>query len=186
MVTLIQKPDAARAAAGYVPNIGNVHHAAYKCADAEATRHFYEDLLGLELVAVLRFENQPPLDVPFLHIFFRMGDGNCIAFFDLGDGKGPEFAATMPAWTNHIALQVPDEASLQAMWQRLTDAGVTVEYMKDHGFCRSIYMYDPSGNRLEVTTPTENANDFWAEEQRTMRAELARWNAERARVTPAG
>lgn len=29
----------------------NIHHAAYRCRDAEQTRWFYEDILGLKLAA---------------------------------------------------------------------------------------------------------------------------------------
>jgi len=34
--------------------VHGLHHIAYRCRDAEETRHFYEDLLGLPLVHVVR------------------------------------------------------------------------------------------------------------------------------------
>ena len=42
----------------FVP-INGLHHFAYRCRDAEETRHFYEDLLGLPLVHVIRQDRVP-------------------------------------------------------------------------------------------------------------------------------
>src|ERR1700733_16072788 len=62
----------------------HIHHHAFRCRDAEETRHFYEDILKMPLVAAMVMDvNQATADPePFCHIFFEMGDGNCIAFFD--------------------------------------------------------------------------------------------------------
>src|SRR5213594_3684345 len=77
--------SAANAAA--VP-IHGLHHFAWRCRSAEETRRFYEDLLGLPLVHVIRSERVPSTGehCPYVHIFFRLGDGSHVAFFDLGDG----------------------------------------------------------------------------------------------------
>ena len=40
------------AASGSVAPIHGLHHFAWRCRDAEETRHFYEDLLGLPLAFV--------------------------------------------------------------------------------------------------------------------------------------
>ena len=48
--------------ARFKPNIANVHHVAYKCRDAEETRHFYEDILGLEFVAAVEDAIPSPPD----------------------------------------------------------------------------------------------------------------------------
>ena len=70
----------------FVP-IRGLHHFAWRCRDCEETRHFYEDLLGLPLVHVIRADIVPSTGeyCPYVHIFFRMADGSYIAFFDLGD-----------------------------------------------------------------------------------------------------
>jgi catechol 2,3-dioxygenase-like lactoylglutathione lyase family enzyme len=64
--------------------LGNIHHLALRCRDAEQTRWFYEDVLGLPLAAALSLENSPGTEKqrPFLHLFLELGDGNYIAFFD--------------------------------------------------------------------------------------------------------
>ena len=37
--------------------IKNFHHVAFRCRDAEQTRWFYEDILGLKLAAAMSFDN---------------------------------------------------------------------------------------------------------------------------------
>ena len=73
--------------AGTTVPIHGLHHFAWRCRNAEQTRHFYEDLLGLPLVHVIRADHVPSTGeyCPYVHIFFRLGDGSHIAFFDLGD-----------------------------------------------------------------------------------------------------
>ena len=55
--------------------INNVHHVAFRCRDAEQTRWFYEDILGLKLAAAMAFDNLSGTDkkIEYMHIFF--GDG---------------------------------------------------------------------------------------------------------------
>ena len=165
--------------AAFQPNISNMHHIAYKCRDAEEQRHFYEDILGLKFLGAMR-DAIPPVEggapVEFLHVFFAMSSGECIAFFDIGDGKMPERNPSEPSFVNHISMQVPDKASLINMWARLEDAGVEVFYMRDHDFCWSIYFDDPSGHRIELSFNTERFDSFWEKEEASARDELAKWN----------
>ena len=65
-------------------DLKGIHHSAFRCRDAEETRAFYEDVLGLPVAAALAFEEEPGSGKahPYVHIFFRMPDGNYIAFFD--------------------------------------------------------------------------------------------------------
>ncbi|MPS26765.1 VOC family protein [Pigmentiphaga sp.] len=156
--------------------IQSLHHFAYRCRDAEETRHFYEDLLGLPLAHVIRADNVPSTGeyCPYVHIFFEMRDGSYMAFFDLGDGQAAEPSANTPDWVNHIALQVESEAELHAARARLEAAGVEVLGVTDHGFVRSIYFFDPNGIRLELTTrtaPAARLDEFKA----SAHAELADW-----------
>lgn len=39
--------------------IKGLHHFAYRCRDAEETRHFYEDVLGLPLAHLIKMDNVP-------------------------------------------------------------------------------------------------------------------------------
>ena len=131
-----------------------LHHFAWRCKDAEETRQFYEDLLGLPLVHVIKKDHVPSTGAycPYVHIFFRMTDGSHIAFFDLGDGQAAEPSPNTPAWVNHIALRVDSQADLLAMKSRLEANGVEVVGVTDHdGYIESIYFFDPNGFRLELT-----------------------------------
>jgi acyl-CoA synthetase (AMP-forming)/AMP-acid ligase II len=73
----------------FVP-IRGLHHFAWRCRDCEETRHFYEDLLGLPLVHVIRSDVVPSTGehCPYVHVFFQMADGSHIAFFDLAQKAG--------------------------------------------------------------------------------------------------
>ena len=55
------------------PRIRGLHHNAYRCSDSERTRRFYEDLLGLPLVAAFEIgETKTGRKTMALHSFFRM------------------------------------------------------------------------------------------------------------------
>ncbi len=134
--------------------VEGLHHFAWRCRDAEETRAFYEDLLGLPLVHVIRKDHVPSTGeyCPFVHLFFRMNDGACIAFFDLGDDTAAEPSPNTPGWVNHIALRVASRERLHAMKQTLQAHGVAVIGVTDHdGYIESIYFFDPNGLRLELT-----------------------------------
>ena len=91
----------------FVP-IHGLHHWAYRCRDAEETRHFYEDLLGLPLTHFIRQDEYVGTSgervEKFAHIFFEMADGSSLAFFDLGDDVAAELLA------QHAALVQPHGA----------------------------------------------------------------------------
>lgn len=136
--------------------IHGLHHFAWRCRDAEETRHFYEDLLGLPLAHVIKADHVPSTGeyCPYVHVFFEMRDGSYIAFFDLGDDVAALPSPNTPAWVNHIALKMNSVQEVTDAKKRLEDAGVEVIGVTDHGFIQSIYFFDPNGFRLELTTET--------------------------------
>ncbi len=140
-----------------LPSVHGLHHWAYRCKDAEETRHFYEDILGLPLAAVVYHDKVPSTgeEQPYYHIFFEMADGSYIAFFDLLDGKGYTPDAESPAWLHHIAFEVDSRESLEVAKARLQAAGVEVLGIVPHGWFDSIYFFDPNGMRLEFVHRTE-------------------------------
>ena len=167
--------DAARPVQG-------LHHFAWRCRNAEETRHFYEDLLGLPLVHVIRKDHVPSTGefCPYVHIFFRMRDGSHIAFFDLGDGQVAQPSPNTPAWVNHIALRVASREDLQAMKARLEAHGVEVLGITDHdGYIHSIYFFDPNGLRLELTVEVADPEEVEAYAREAHEA-LAAWTAEQS------
>jgi catechol 2,3-dioxygenase-like lactoylglutathione lyase family enzyme len=178
----------ATGAAAAARPVHGLHHFAWRCRDAQETRRFYEDLLGLPLVHVIKKDHVPSTGeyCPYVHIFFRMHDGSCIAFFDLGDDTAALPSPNTPAWVNHIALRVANPQDLEAMRIRLLDAGVEVLGVTNHDdYIHSIYFFDPNGIRLELTTEVAEP----AEVQGFARAahdELAQWDREKAQRRAGG
>jgi len=170
----------------FVP-IRGLHHYAYRCRDCEETRAFYEDVLGLPLVHVIRSDVVPSTGehCPYVHIFFRMADGSHLAFFDLGDYVAAEPSPNTPSWVNHIALRVDSVQALAEAKARLEAAGVEVLGITDHHIIESIYFFDPNGIRLELTVPTASAETMAAHASQA-HAAVASWTIEkRARLDEA-
>ncbi len=164
-----------------VAPIHGLHHFAYRCRDAEETRHFYEDILGLPLAHVIKADKVPSTgeECPYVHVFFQMRDGSYIAFFDLGDNQAADPSPNTPAWVNHLALRMNNIDEVTEAKARLEAAGIPVVGVTDHGFVQSIYFFDPNGIRLELTTETlsdEEAASFKAQAHR----DLAAWTAEKS------
>ena len=136
--------------------IQQLHHSAYRARDAEETRHFYEDILGLPLYHIIQSDHVPSTGeyCPYTHIFFRLQDGSFIAFFDLGDDQAAAPSANTPAWVNHIAFRVNHVRELEDTMARLKAHGVDVIGVTDHHIFKSIYFFDPNGHRLELATNT--------------------------------
>jgi glyoxylase I family protein len=164
-----------------VAPIHGLHHFAYRCRDAEETRHFYEDILGLPLAHVIKADHVPSTGeyCPYVHVFFEMRDGSYIAFFDLGDNIAAAPSPNTPAWVNHLALKMNTIEEVAAAKSRLEQAGIDVVGITDHGFVHSIYFFDPNGIRLELTT--ETLSDREADEFRAnAHSQLAAWTKEKA------
>jgi glyoxylase I family protein len=163
-------------------SIKKLNHVAWRCVDAEETRHFYEDILGLPLVHTIQADNVPSTGEynPYFHIFFAMADGSCLAFFDLGDRRGATVSSDMPKWVHHFAMEVGSVDEVAAMKERLERAGVDVLGITDHGFVKSIYFFDPNGVRLEVTAFVETKEYMEAAKQNAHR-ELEKWMESKAK-----
>lgn len=162
-----------------------LHHFAYRCRDAEETRAFYEDLLGLPLVHVIKEDVVPSTgeNSPFIHLFFALEDGSSIAFFDLGDNVKPEPSPNTPAWVNHLALRVPTLADVETMKNRLEANGIDVLGVTDHEFVKSIYFFDPNGIRLEFAAEVATQDEL-DEFARNAHAELAKWTTDKEPTNP--
>ncbi len=134
------------------------HHVAYACRDIDATHRFYEELLGFPLVhtEVEELGNGGF----FRHVFYDLGDGSCIAFFDVhgvGEREGWESAIStgngLPVWVNHVAFRATEERQAEVR-ERMTAAGVKPLMELDHGWCQSLYYLDPNGIMVELCRDT--------------------------------
>ena len=165
------------------PSLKGIHHSAFRCRDAEETRAFYEDLLGLPLAAVVAEEREPGTGRknPFVHLFFKMPDGNYFAFFDAPSSVTDTSFAVPHAFDRHVAFEA-DTVEQLADWQaRFKAADVPCFGPVDHHFVKSIYFWDPNGIPLEITARVEAHDAIMAEEAANARAVLDAW-AERKRT----
>ncbi len=164
-----------------------LHHVAYRCLDATDTVNFYTEVIGLKFAHAIAQDRVPSTREfsPHLHIFFEMHDGSYLAFFELAAAPAPQRDPNTPDWVQHLALEVADEAKLLEGKQRLLEQGIDVVGPTDHGFCRSIYFFDPSGHRMEMTVRTEQPGDrdHFAHDASSV---LAEWEARRRAGTLTG
>lgn len=165
------------------PPIKGVHHTAFRCRDAEQTRAFYQDVLGLPLRASLVFEEEPGTGrpLPYMHLFFQLGDGNYVAFFDVPDGVKPEKFKMKWGMDLHFAMEVASMEDLMAFKQRLADHAIPCFGPIDHHFVHSIYFYDPNGVNVEITVRDPRHDQIMAEEAESAKRLMAEWTA---RTTP--
>jgi glyoxylase I family protein len=156
-----------------------LHHNAYVTKDQEATRAFYEDLIGLPLIATWSEADElfGALRV-YCHTFFGLGDGGALAFFQFANPEDQELfdPDLTPSPFRHIALKVTAEVQ-QGIHDRLTAAGWKPDgtYVLEHGYCRSLYTDDPNGLLLEFTVDVPNVDAIAAERRADAHETLKRW-----------
>ena len=136
--------------------IEKFHHVAFRCKDAKETVQFYKSVLDMELIGAIAEDHVPSTKAPdpYMHIFLDAGNGNILAFFELPNSPPMGRDPNTPEWTQHIAFQVKDMAALEDAHRRALAAGLDVVGPTDHTIFQSIYFFDPSGHRLEVSTWT--------------------------------
>ena len=156
-----------------------LHHTAYVTRDLEATRRFYEDVIGLPLVATwCEADELFGAERVYCHLFFGLGDGGALAFFKFAKPQDEElFGPKMPATPfHHIALNV-DRETQQAIEQRLAAAGYQSPqtFVLEHGYCRSVYVTDPNGLILEFTLDHPQADEIKRVRRANAHTDLKRW-----------
>ncbi len=156
-----------------------VHHGAFRCRDAAQTIWFYSEVLGLvdRTGIVLEQVTGTGEDDPYLHLFFRMGNGEFLAFFDAPGSADKDWFERKPSFDMHWAFEVASEEDLLAMQQRINDFGVSAVGPVDHGFVKSVYMYDPNGIQIELTVRAKDHDAVLADEAIKLDAALAAWTA---------
>jgi catechol 2,3-dioxygenase-like lactoylglutathione lyase family enzyme len=156
-----------------------LHHTAYVSRDLEATRRFYEDVLGFPLVATWCESDELFGKLrTYCHVFFGLGDGSALAFFQFANQEDAElFGPKMPPSPfHHIALNVSQEAQVE-IERRLKAAGYREpdSFVLEHGYCRSVYVTDPNGMIVEFTLDHPDAEKINAKRKLDAHAELKRW-----------
>jgi glyoxylase I family protein len=155
-----------------VPTAVRLHHHAYVTTDQEATREFYESIVGLPLVATWTEGSDGQ---EFCHTFFGLADGGALVFFQFADRSYSEKSAPPVAFSpyRHVALLV-DSESQDGIRERAESAGVGT-LTQDHGYCKSLYMQDPNDLILEFTVDHPAIGKIDAVRRESAHRDLARW-----------
>jgi catechol 2,3-dioxygenase-like lactoylglutathione lyase family enzyme len=136
-----------------------LHHAAYRCKDARQTVDFYTQVLGLKFSHAMGEDHVPSTGAysPHVHVFLEMEDGSCIAFFECPNDPGEVKDLASPTWIQHFAFRVASVDALLEARRALLERGIEVVGPTNHDdFILSIYFFDPSGHRLELTANTSD------------------------------
>lgn len=159
-----------------------LHHHAFVVKDQEENRRFFEDILGIPLVATWcesHFSTWVNRDVALCHTFYGMGDGGALAFFSFADEDVyRKTQAEKPAEIgsfDHISFKVADTTFAELLG-RLDAAGEKVR-IADHGYCKSMYCTSPDGLIVEFTVDPPDADRIDAIRRADAHAELKRWMA---------
>lgn len=159
--------------------IQKLHHHAFRTNDMAKTRQFWEDLLGMPLIGTFVETVDPVTEKPsnYIHTFFELADGSCLAFFQFQEGlyHDPSYGwKGQDPFDHHVALEVDGVEAVRAWAERIKAAGIPVMPI-DHGYCDSIYFHDPNGMEVEITTRVPRTREIMDEAGRTARATLDAW-----------
>jgi catechol 2,3-dioxygenase-like lactoylglutathione lyase family enzyme len=122
-----------------------LHHVLLLTDDLEATRAFYCDVLGFEVV------ESPPL--PFTGFWLSLGGDPCIHVAERSSYAANAAALGLPPVegpADHVAFRRRGWDELLA---RLEAAGVEAVENEVPGLFRQVFVTDPNGLRVELNVP---------------------------------
>lgn len=159
------------------PLLQRIHHVAYRCRDARQTVEWYARVLGMTYTTAFAEDHVPSTGEfdPYMHVFLDAGGGNVLAFFELPNQPDMARDPNTPAWVQHLAFEVADEAALLAAKAHIEAQGIAVLGPTYHGIFRSIYFFDPNGHRLELACNIGTV-DQYAELRQLAPVMLEEWN----------
>jgi catechol 2,3-dioxygenase len=118
--------------------IKRVGHVVLGVRDPQRSIAFYTEVLGMELV---KFLDEMQM------AFFSFGERD----HDIAVIKVPDDQPVGSAGLAHTALEIEGGLEqLRSLHDRLRSRGVEVEFTADHALTKSVYFFDPDGNRLEI------------------------------------
>ena len=113
-------------------------HVVLGVRDPQKSITFYTQALGMELV---KFLDEMQM------AFFSFGERD----HDIAVIKVPDDQPVGSSGLAHTALEIEGgEAQLRQLHDRLKRYGARVEFTADHVLTKSVYFFDPDGNRLEI------------------------------------
>jgi glyoxylase I family protein len=173
-ITATDEHDAGRTEMTPIP-LRHIHHQAYACWDSEETRHFYEDILEMPLIATVVIEDSFRTDGPgHCYTFFEIGDGDTLAFFEQMSLVHPKHFNARSASHRHVAFEVEGDATMQRFKRKLDAAGIA-NTLKNLGTSLSLRFSDPNGLILEFTTQVRRSLEYERTSRSAAHSELQRW-----------
>lgn len=154
-------------------------HVGLGTLDMDATRRFYEQVLGFPAV---RCDLIRVKEGGFVrHVFFDTGAGQLIAFMEARGvpglpaayDPGINRALGLPDMFYHFAFEAGSPEALAAKRAELEAKGVLVSPVTDHEWAQSIYFKDPNGITLEFCCTTRALNEDDARMQERFELSLA-------------
>jgi catechol 2,3-dioxygenase-like lactoylglutathione lyase family enzyme len=170
-------------------------HIGLSTLDLDATREFYENVLGFKAVRcdIIKVKEGGRIR----HVFFDTGRDQLIAFMEARGVPGVPGAYDagitrglgVPSAFYHFAFEAGSEAGLLEKRNELIARGVDVTDVVDHDWAKSIYFKDPNGLQLEYCYFSRNLNDDDARMQDRFEMTVKRLgldDAENLQPTPIG
>lgn len=133
------------------------HHITSISSDAERTRDFFVNKVGLRLIKRTDY-----LDAKGGTHFYYSADeevslGSVLTFFGLPNFPSGRLGTGL---SHHFTLQVENDAALKDQRQRMARAGVDVSGVHDLTYSKAFSFNDPDGHICMIATP----NDFTVDE----------------------
>ena len=121
--------------------VRRVGHLVLRVKDVARSRRFFEEVMGFPVVA----QNERGM------VFFSTDvkdNHHMLAIMPAKEG------AAMPTpdqvGMQHVSFELGSFAELQDAWRLFREKGVPIDHTVYHGITKSVYFFDPDGNRLEV------------------------------------
>jgi catechol 2,3-dioxygenase len=131
--------------------IKKVGHVVLGVRDPQRSIEFYTQALGMDHVNTLD-------DMQMA--FFSFGERD----HDIAIIKVPDDQPVGSSGLAHTALEIDGgQVELQQLYDRLKSYGAAVEFTANHIITKSVYFFDPDGNRLEIFSqemPATEAKQF--------------------------
>lgn len=122
------------------PVVQDIHQVGLYAPDPNRLAAFYQDVLGLQIVARSKmnadgvhgaiFLSSQPVEEPYQVALFA----------------NPELS--------HSAFQVASLADLRTFYQRIIDQDLPIRWALNHGVALAFYFTDPAGNLIKLFWPT--------------------------------
>jgi glyoxylase I family protein len=129
--------------------LAGLHHVTAIASDLGRTTACYRDLLGLTLVREARNDDDPDAR----HFWFGDADGSAGTLVSFMEYPALEAGRAGVGSTHHFAFSVGSTAELEAWRDWLRSREVQCTDVFERGGLRSVYLRDPDGHILELTTP---------------------------------